>query len=369
MTPVDAGEEQVQLTLDLAELARINRGDRVQVEHLADSTQELFDQTLALVDAPRAGPVPEPAERGVEARFVPKNADLRTIYLLAEAVGGYETFNDLVNVHSPGNVISRSFGEKASTRPLAPDELRQLADFQQQIHDALRSANAYLRDVAVHEFSREEMHELHEVILSASERAKQLNRIMGIHLMHEVELSVERLYELHGKMRTVERTVDGIFMVDSEVLFIPAEELVRCVNTVFSAVGNSYLSRNIDGVLLLAARNLLIDVVSFYSYYGKNQIYNVLQRGGSNVSTHAITARIRHEIRRLFDACKQDNKLVLTRIMSDAQREFEISVEAIQSEAERHAVDAVQLLIPADPGPPPPPRKGLLRRLFGWLAG
>jgi len=122
-------------------------------------------------------------------------------------------------------------------------------------------------------------------------------------------------------------------------------------------------------VLLLAARNLLIDVVSFYSYYGKNQIYSVLQRGGSNVSSQAITARIRHEIRRLFDACKQDNRLVLTRVMSDAQREFEISVEAIQSEAEFFAVEAVKLLIPPGESAPPPPRRSLLRRLFGWLTG
>ena len=60
---------------------------------------------------------------------------------------------------------------------------------------------------------------------------------------------------------------------------------------------------------------------------------------------------------------------MLTRIMSDAQREFEISVDTIQSEAERHAVHAVRLLIPDETQAPPPPRKGLLRRLFGWLMG
>jgi len=125
--------------------------------------------------------------------------------------------------------------------------VRALEAYQNQIREALRNANAYLRDVAVHEFTREEMHELHEVILAASERAKELNRIMGIHLMHEVESAVERLHEFHEKMRNVERSVDGIFLVDSEVMFIPPNELIRCVNTVFSAVGNSYLSRNIDG--------------------------------------------------------------------------------------------------------------------------
>jgi hypothetical protein len=366
----DTLEEQqiVQHTLDLAEIARINRGDRVQVQHLADSTQELFDQTLALVDAAPGSDAPERAQRSDEGRFVPENRDLRTIYLLAEAVGGYETFHDLVNVHSPGNVLWRNYGEKAKATALSADEVRKLEHYQQQIHDALRNANAYLRDVAVHTLGREEMRELHGVILAASARAKDLNRLMGIHLMHEVEHAVERLYELHEKMRTVERSVDGIFLVDSELMFIPANELIRCVNTVFNAVGNSYLSRNIDGVILLAARNLLIDVVSFYSYYGKNQIYNVLRRGGSNVSTHAITARIRYEIRHLFDACKQDNKLVLTRIMADAQRKFEVSVEAIQAEAELHAVDAVKLLVPrGEPVFVQGRKKGFLRRLVNWL--
>ena len=44
-------DQSYQHTLDLAELARINRGDRVRVKYLPDSTQELFDQTLALVGA------------------------------------------------------------------------------------------------------------------------------------------------------------------------------------------------------------------------------------------------------------------------------------------------------------------------------
>ena len=39
-----------QRTLDLAELARVNRGDRVEVGQVFDSTQDLFEQTLALVD-------------------------------------------------------------------------------------------------------------------------------------------------------------------------------------------------------------------------------------------------------------------------------------------------------------------------------
>ena len=92
---------------------------------------------------------------------------------------------------------------------------------QQQILDALRSATHYLREVAVYRFTREERQALHEVILNASERSKELTRVLGTHLMHEVEHAVQRLHELRVKIRNVEPTVDGIFLVDSEVMFVP----------------------------------------------------------------------------------------------------------------------------------------------------
>lgn len=359
----------IQKTLDLAVLARINRGDRVEVGEVFDSTQDLFTKTLALLQKETEGRSPDSAPRGQEDgdRFVPQNKDLRSIYLLAEAVGGYETFHDLVNVHSPGGALSRDFQEKALRTALNEEEVRALQDYSDQIHVALANANAYLRDVAGAKFSRDELHELYQVILTASERQRELNRIMGNHLMHRIERSVQRLYEIQEKIRKVERTIDGIFMVDSELMFIPTNELIDIVKTVFDGLGNPYLSRNVDGVMLLAARNLLIEVTSFYSYYGKNQIYRVLKRAGSNVSSLAITTRIHYEIRRLFEACKRDNKLVLTRVMKDTQREFELSVEAIQQEAEYSAVHAVRGLLPPDEPVKPVAKKGFLRRVWGWL--
>jgi hypothetical protein len=355
-------------TLDLAEVARVARGDRVRVQEISDATQDLFDRTLALVErelGDEAG-VP-PGRRALDPQHVPVNPHLRTIYLLAEAVGGYDTFNDLMNAHSPGNALSRDFGRKAQNRALEWEELRQLREYQVQIRSALRSANEYLRDVAVDEFSRAELSELHEVILIASGRARELNDILGSHYIHEVERAVERLYAFHDKMRTVERTVDGIFMVNSEVMFVPTNELVECVNTLFEAVGNSYLARNIDGVLLLAARNLLIEVCSFHSYYGKQQVYNLFRRGSGGISAEAVTARIRSEIRRLFEACQRDNRLVLTRVMRSAEREFEISVEAIQEEAVSIAYEQVQVFMPREDRPREEPRRGLLARMLRWF--
>lgn len=350
-------------------MARVDRGERVQVEHIPDETQELFDRTVALVEK-ELGPerTLRTTRRSLDRSFVPDNEDLRAIFLLAEAVGGYEAFNDLVNVHSPGNVLSQHFGDKAREAALSEEELARLREYEEQIRDALRNANAYLRDVAVDEFSRDELHQLHDMILTASDRAKELNVILGTHYIHEVERVVKRLYEFHAQMHSVERTVNGIFMVNSEVMFVPTNELVSCVNTLFEAVGNSHLAKSIDGVLLLAARNLLIEVASFYSYYGKEQIYTLFRRSGQAVSTQAVTARIRGEIRRLFDACKRDNKLVLTRVMSTAERQFEISVEAIQEEATRAAMEQVKVFMPRDDAPRVAPKQGLLKRLFGWLS-
>jgi len=353
--------------LDPAALTDLRRGERVRVEHIPDATQELFDRTLALVERELGPDRTVRARRAPGETFVPQNEDLRAIYLLAEAVGGYETFNDLVNEHSPGHVLARHYGEKARRAALGEAELARLQEYQDRIRSALGSANAYLRDVAVDEFSRDELHQLHEMILTASERAKELNRILGIHYVHEVERVVRRLSEFRAQMNDVERTVDGIFMVNSEVMFVPTNELIGCVNTLFEAVGNSWLARNVDGVLLLAARNLLIEVASFYSYSGKEQIYALFRRTGGAVSTQAVTARVRGEIRRLFAACKRDNRLVLTRLMADAERAFEISVEAIQEEATRTAVEQVRVFMPREEPPPPPPRRGLLRRLLGWM--
>ena len=363
-------DAEPQRTIDLNEIARVGRGDRVEVQPLIDDTARLFEQTLALVQEREPAAEPAPARHSVLDRagdeYLPENEHLRSIYLLAEAVGGYDTFNDLVNRNSPGHRLSRNYLEKAQLGPLSADEVQALEAYQKQILDALRSATHYLREVAVHRFTREELHELHDVILNASERSRELTKVLGTHLMHEVEHAVQQLHELRAKTRHVEYTVDGIFLVDSEVMFVPTNELIRLVGVIFDAVGNPWLARNIDGVLLLAARNLLIDVVAFSAYYGKHQIYTLFQRGGSGVPPQVITARIRGEIRKLFAACARDNRLVLTRVMRDARREFELSVDAIEAEAEYSACEVVRRFMPA-PEPEAPPPRGLWARLRAWL--
>ncbi|MEM7251238.1 MAG: hypothetical protein AAF493_07445 [Pseudomonadota bacterium] len=306
--------------------------------------------------------IPPPSSPLFDSDFVPDDEELRRRYLLAEAVGGYERLHDFLNVYSPGLNLAKRYSEKVEIGALAHDEARAIKEYQATIRASLDCAHEYLTHNSLDDFSPAEVHELHELLTLAAQRDKEITRILGAHLIHEVRRAVNRLNEFALKIHSVERTFTGIFLVDSEVMFIPPEELIECVNTIFDAVGNSYFADNIDGVLLLAARNLLIEVVAFFSYYGKHQIYNLFQRSGSTLNIAAVTFRIRSEIRSLFAACQQDNRLVLTRVMQDAEREFEISVEAIQGEAERNAIEQVErITVPT--GVVSTKRKSWLRRI------
>ena len=204
-------------------------------------------------------------------------------------------------------------------------------------------------------------------MFEARARFESVTAILGMHLICEVEESVRQLYAFQNKIRTVKRSIDGIFLVDSEVMFMPTNDLVKIVNNLFKAVGNPFVAEHIDGILLLAARNLLIQAVSFYSYYGKQQIYTVFKRNSATVNRSMITHHIRSEIKKLFRACTTQNRLVLKRVMNDAEREFEISVDSIRAEAERSAVEVVRKLFPETIEPPPPERKTLLQRISHWL--
>jgi len=122
-------------------------------------------------------------------------------------------------------------------------------------------------------------------------------------------------------------------------------------------------------MLMLAARNLLIEAVSFYSYYGRQQIYRLFDKGNVAIDRKTIARHIRIEIKKLFGVCKADNKLVLTRIMKQAEREFELSIKAIQVEAEQAAIDTVRRIMPASPRWAPEKKKNWLDKLIAWMAG
>lgn len=354
-------------TLDLAALARVARGECVEVlAGACDTTQALFERTVHVVEA-QTECAERPARAAGATHFVPEHDDLRRRFIFAEAIGSYAALHDLLNGYSPAGQLFASCEAQAREARLGRDEVDILEAYRDQVRAALEHASAYLFDNLDAGFGSDELQELNALLREARERYERVTTILGRNLIHEVEHAVHELYALEQKMRSVQATVDGIFLVGSEFMFLPANDLVRIVNTLFSAVGNPYVAQNVDGILLLAARNLLIQVVSFHAYYGRQQIYNALRRQGAAHDRAMIVHHVRAEIRGLFRACKSENRLVLKRVMASAEREFELSIATLREEAEAVAIAAVERLLPATPAADPAPPPGLLRRLVNWL--
>ena len=358
-----------EVTIDLAFLAQVNRGDRIEIDVQGDKTLELFSKTLNIVDE-RADDRDEnePSQHQLDpGRYMPEHGDLRKRFIFAETLGSYSTLHDLLDQYSPAYRMSQTFKGKVGQGRLTEAQIIELENYREQIHEALIHANQYLLENISAEYTADELHDLNGILNEAKERFEIVTAILGVQLIRDIEAAVRQLYTFQEKMRTVQRSIDGIFLVDSEVMFIPTNDLVKIVNDLFKAVGNPFVAENIDGMLLLAARNLLIEAVSFHSYYGREQIYRVFRRGQSTLSRSAITHQIRGEIKKLFRACASKNRLVLKRMMANAEREFEISIEAIQLAAEENAIAAVNILIPDAPPPPPPPPPSFMKRVRTWL--
>ena len=362
----DCTERTVEITLDLAELAGIGRHDKVEVQGLINRTIDLFDHTLDLVESSEANPATlEPPPPGV--RFVPQEEDLRSRFKFAEALGSYSTLNSLLDRYAPAYQLTRAIEESAVVAEITEREFSMLEEYRDQIELALKHASEHLLSHSVCEFSSDELQELNAILREARDRFRAIETVLGMRLIYDVEQSLKTLYELCEKIQTVQRTISGIFLVDSEIMFLPAYDLIRIVDRIFKAIDNPFVVEHIDGTMLLAARNLLIQVVSFYSYYGREQIYTVFEKSQSKANRAKIAACIRGEIRTLFGACKANNKLVLTRVMDSAEREFELSVESLQTEATNRAIVAVERLIPVQTMMPQPKPRTLMQRFRRWL--
>lgn len=358
-------------TLDLAALAGVARGDRVIVDFGADRTQELFERTLQVVadHTDDSAPIDGQQSGLVEhlRRCLPDSADLRQRFLFAETIGGYATLHDLLNGHSPAMQLFNAIDDTIPATRLSDRQVALLEAYRQQVEDALAHASRYLAENFAQSYTADELLELNEVLHEARDRFDRVNELLGINLIRQVEHAVLRLDAMSAKIRSVQTASDGTFLVDSEVMFLPTNELIGIVNVLFNAIGNPYVARHVDGLLLLAARNLLISVVSFYAYYGRQQIYNVVKKNKTTFSRAAITHYIRMEIRELFKACKAENRLVLRRVMANAERQFEISVDSLRVEAEATAMNVVDQLLPANVPPSPPVQKTLLQRIVARL--
>ena len=218
--PIPSEEQTWERTIDLAEIARVNRGDKVEVERLEDQTQGLFSRTINLIEVGKGrGPAPERPHTVSKDQYIPDNESLRKVFLFAEAVGGYEALHDLSNKYSPGSTLSLRYEQMVQTRPLTPDEVRVVEEYHRQLTDALKSANRYLLANKLADFSQEELFELYEILKAAKARSQGLSEILGMHLIHQIEYSVQQLHNLREKIRAVEKTITGIFLVESEVMF------------------------------------------------------------------------------------------------------------------------------------------------------
>ena len=362
-----AAVEIVEHTLDLAALAGIGQDDKVEIRAPTGRAVELFQRTLEFIEHNSVAPGDGTLERGLPGTdFLPQEEDLRARFKFAQALGSYAALNSLLDRYAPAYRLS--IDVRSSELPKIPRrKIRMLEDYKNQIQEALEHASSYLSKNSTTGFTLGEVQELNEILIEAKDRFKSIETVLGMRLIHDVQRAVQELYTFHEKTQTVQRTVSGIFLVDSEVLFMPASNLIDIVETIFKAVGNPFVVEHIDGTVLLAARNLLIQAVSFYSYYGREQIYRVFEKGQGRGGRTQIARCIKDEIRTLFIACKTDNKLVLTRMMSNAEREFQMSVEAIQIEAAKSAMVAVERLMPVQARAPKPKPKGILQRLSRWL--
>ena len=343
-------DETIHANVNVALVANLHQGEVVQVRTV-NEPDDLFQRTIALLTLDRDEAAQEyrrklrSLNRDAD-EFIPDDEQLRTVFLFAEAVGGYEKLHDLVYAYSPGLNLIRAVRETVAATPLRPLQQRDLTNYREQILEGIQAAHGYLQHHGTDEFKREDVRQLYELLTEAQSRANEIQEILGKHLMHEVDEALVTLHNFREKMYSVEESISGIFLVESEVMFIPPNELVRCVETIFRGVANPYLANNINGVTLLAARNLLVQVVAFYSYYGKNHIYKMLKRAGATQGSIGIASYIRKEVKQVFDACQSENRLVLRRVMREAAEEFELSVEALQRETIEAAVETVRRMLP-----------------------
>lgn len=209
---IAARENHSGKTLDLAALAKIRRGDQVRVQPIADVIDDLYEKTVHMLPVeerrrhssngdPTRGPAADDDATGRQAKrnrrrpsrvipsldsefsdeFVPDTEVLRERYLLAEAVGGYESLHDLLNTYSPGLNLVRKYGVKVKDSALGEREVRALEEYQRQIRLALEKASHFLAANALDQFSREEIHELHDLLTMAAKRDKELTRVLGAH--------------------------------------------------------------------------------------------------------------------------------------------------------------------------------------------
>ena len=355
-------------TLNLGQLAGLAEGDDVRILGFENPAPDLFEITLDLLEKAVDGSNPDDdVTVGPSLHFVPQSAELRARFKLAEVLVSYTTLNALLDRFAPVAAMATENLNADRVKALTSFEISQLRNYRDQIATGLEHAHAKLKAWEITQFDAAEISDLSEILSEARARYQALETLLGTRLLHDVERSVERLYAIHQKIAGVERTITGIFLIDSEIMFVPSAELVDIVDNIFRAIGDPYVADHVDGTLLLAARNLLIQVVSFYAYYGREQIYRIFGTRSGAESRRRVSNMVSNEIKTLFSACKTGNRLILTRVMSHTEREFEVSIEAIEREACHRAIMEVEKLAPPRKSTNAPKKQSFLSRLSDWL--
>jgi hypothetical protein len=148
-------------TLDLSDIANLRPGETVEVRRLG-TTEDDFEKTLELLttrvargsrtsetSAGHTQPL-DPQQQTPRVRkpdeFVPQDEQLRSVFLFAEAVGGYQQFHDLVYKYSPGLSLIARVSSTVAKEPLRPLQTRDLTEYRDQIVVGLAAARTYLTE-------------------------------------------------------------------------------------------------------------------------------------------------------------------------------------------------------------------------------
>ena len=209
-----------QATLDLTELAGIGHNDKVRLQNFAHRTYELFDRTLKIIETVEVTPAAH--ERPAAGmRFIPQEKDLRSRFKFAEALGSYSTLNSLLDRYAPAYQLTRAIDEPSLIAEISPREIRILEEYRDQIESALHHVSEHPYEYSVSEFSADELQELNDILHEARDRLHVSETVIGMRLIHDVEQSLQALHQIYGKIQPVQGTISGVFIVDSEIMFMP----------------------------------------------------------------------------------------------------------------------------------------------------
>ena len=187
-------------TFEIEHIAQLRNDEMVVIEPVYDRTQDLFDQTLDLFE--EMGSPPETLDKENKPfeqtqRYVPKHDDLRSIYLFAEALGGYDQVIELESDFAPGQQLLKICRQQIESGHYDKHDFSALEEQQKKLQIGLKTANQYLKEQAAEELKPVELAELHKLLASANLQYQELTRILGIFKMHQLEQAVQILFRFH----------------------------------------------------------------------------------------------------------------------------------------------------------------------------